>query len=158
MIDKLDQRMNDTLPVDENVHLVLGHIKQPNGFDHFESLVDQRRAVNRNALAHAPVRMLQRLFGRNSLQLLTRIAKKRAAGAGDDQTVHRLFVIAVQGFMNGTVFTVHRQDVYTLFTRKRHDKLTGRHKRFLVGDGNVLAAFNGLKRRQHAGKTDDGVE
>ena len=88
--------------------------------------------------------MFQRLFGRNSLQLLTRIAKKRAARAGDDQPVHRLFVVAVQRFVDGTVFAVHRQDVYALFTRKRHDKLTGRHKRFLVGDGNVLAAFNGF--------------
>lgn len=59
---ELDHRVYHRLRVDQHRDSFGRHPEEPAGFDHFESLVDERRRIDRDLGSHAPLRVSQGLF------------------------------------------------------------------------------------------------
>ena len=87
--------------------------------------------------------MLQRVLHLNLSHLLPGSASERTAGCSQKNLVNPAASLSVQALEHSAVLTVHRQDPDSHFFRKRHNQMSGRHKCFLVGQGNVLPCLHG---------------
>src|SRR5215471_3858408 len=70
-IVKFDHRMDDTLWMHNDLHLLNRDVKQMMRLNNLEAFIHHGRRVNGNFTAHFPIRMLQRLFDTDMLHRLT---------------------------------------------------------------------------------------
>ena len=82
---ELDHRVYHRLRVDQHRDSFGRHPEEPAGFDHFESLVDERRRIDRDLGSHAPLRVSQGLFDSHFGEPLARYVAQCTARTGDDQ-------------------------------------------------------------------------
>ena len=71
MILILHHRMNDALPVDDHIDLLIRKIEEMMRLDDFKTFVHHGRAVDGDAPAHVPVRMVKRFLHADIVQLIT---------------------------------------------------------------------------------------
>ena len=65
----LDERMNDTLAVDDGIHLPQRQTVEPHGLDDLKALVHQRRGIDGDLRAHRPVGVTERVGARLARKL-----------------------------------------------------------------------------------------
>src|SRR5258708_19301841 len=70
--------MNRRLRMNHHFNLLRPHPKEPVRLDDLEAFVHHRRGINGDAIAHAPVRMRERLLWRDTLQRRQRRFAKRS--------------------------------------------------------------------------------
>jgi len=87
-VDKLDQRVDDALVMDEHVDAFERQAKEPVRLDDFKALVHQRGGVDGDLGAHGPRRMAQRLGRCDRGEGLGRTVTEGAARSGQLQPPH----------------------------------------------------------------------
>src|SRR5260370_16679213 len=92
-----------------HIDLIRAHAKQPTRLNNLETLIHHRRRIDSDAVAHPPVRMRQRLFGRDVGQRRQRGLSKRPARRCQHQPPHFSVCSAAQALMHGVVFAIHGQ-------------------------------------------------
>ena len=93
-VDKLNERMNPRIGMDDYVDVFEIDPEQPLRADDLERLVHHSGAINGDAFTHRPCRMLQRLLRSDLGKIGFAGAKKRASGCSENQACH---------FFNGAV-------------------------------------------------------
>ena len=148
--------MDDAFRLHHHVDPVHRHIEEPARLHDLQTFVDHGGGIHGDLGTHDPVGMPEGLFHRHMLQLFLLPPAEGPAGGCDQQTADGFSVLPVQGLENGTVFTVHRQDPYLIFLCQTGDQMACRHHGLLVGQGDVLAGFDGFDGRTYADHPHDG--
>ena len=126
--------------------------------DHLEALVHQRRRVDRDARAHAPGRMPQRLLGRHVREVGERSAAERPAAGRHDQRLDRVDVLGRQQLLQRRVLGVDRQQARAAARERRAHERPARDEALLVGERDVDAGVERRQRGLEPGRPDDRVE
>ena len=155
-VDKADQRMHDALRMHQHLDLIRGKAEIFAGLDQFQRLVEHRRRVDGNPLAHRPVRMRHRLGQRGFGDLIRRPIAEWPPGGGDDHPFDRSDVFARQGLKHRRMFAVYGQDGGTVALCLGHQQRPGGHKAFLVGQRQSRTLAQGVKAGRKASSANDG--
>ena len=107
-VGELDERVDDRLGVEDDRDLVGPHVEERPRLDDLERLVEHRRAVDRDALAHVPVRVRPRLLRGRRRHARQRPLAERAAGGGEDQPVEVAPRRVAEELEEGAVLAVDR--------------------------------------------------
>ncbi len=103
--------------------------------------------------------MPERLLDRHAAQLLRRLAEEGTAGRGEDQLFEHLFVgHALQALKDRRVLAVHRQEPDVVHPDRICHQIAACHKRFLVGEGDILFCLRGCDRRLQTDHAHNGIE
>ena len=149
--------MNDTLAVDDGIHLPQRQAVEPHGLDDLKALVHQRRGIDGDLRAHRPVGVTERVSARLARKLLTGKTIERSARAGQDQSFDLAAVTAaLHTLKNCAVLAVHRHDLRAELLRRVHHERARAHQRLLVGQRDALALFDGGKRGLQTDHADHG--
>src|SRR5260370_1030664 len=97
--------MNRRLRMNHHFNLLRPHAKEPVRLDDLEAFVHHRRGINGDAIAHAPVRMRERLLWRDTLQRRQRRFAKRSTRSGQHQPPHLSMLPAPQTLVDRVVPT-----------------------------------------------------
>ena len=131
---------------------------QPDGeqmmrLDQLQPLVEHGGTVDADLGAHVPVRMGDRLFGRDLGQILY---QPQGSAAGRQRDRADIFdPAALQALENCIVFAVHRQQRGAVAAHcSSHDLACG-NQRFLVGQGDGAALLDRSHGRAKSGTADD---
>ena len=132
-ITEIDKPMDRHLRMDQHLDRVTLKTEQPGRLDHLKPLVHHRRAVDRNLLPHAPIRMFDRLRRGDCWKIGQRHGAKRSARRG--QTYMADFLQSVTcwhsklgmvrlpsgpALKNGVMLTVEWQNPRTVFAGGLH--------------------------------------
>src|SRR5688572_17119308 len=153
--------MHDALRVNDHLHGIGPDREQVAGLDQFEALVHQRRRVDRDLRAHAPVRVRDCLFRRHRRQVFAPRAQEWAAGRGEQDARDARRGAAWgsarrQALEDRVVLAVDRQDGRARAPRSLEQESAREHQRFLVGQQDLLARSRGRERRRETDGADDG--
>ena len=122
------------------------HVEEPARLDHLETLVHQRRRVDRDLAAHLPRRMPQRVVRRHARE---RAASSERNGPPDAVRISLRDLLgapAVEALMDRVVLAVDGQDRDAAPMCRVHHQRAGHHEHFLVRERDRLA---GVDRREH---------
>src|SRR6185436_3357192 len=97
--------------MNENRDPVYGQIKEPLGFQNFETFVHHRRRVDCDSMSHAPRWMVEGHGWCHGLEHGWRIAAKRPAGRSENHLPDFLPLAGPQALVDGVVFAVYRKYV-----------------------------------------------
>ena len=136
----------------QNVDFVGRQREQVGGFDDFEPLVHHRGRIDRDLLAHAPVRMFQRLRQCRLFDVGGRPGAERSARCGDDYPHQFLAVSGAERLKQRVMFGIGRQDAGTGLRRALHEEIAGADQAFLVGKRHRCAAVDRRQRRLQSGR------
>ena len=75
-VDKLHQRMDNRLRMDDDIDVVVGDAKQIVRLDNLKALVEQGRGVDCDSLPHRPRRVRQRIGWRDVLEFTLACAQR----------------------------------------------------------------------------------
>jgi hypothetical protein len=103
--------VDELLRVHHDIDPLERHVEEQVRLDHFEALVDQRRGIGRDDLAHGEVRMRQRLLRCDLPQPVERHAAERPTARCDDQPAHLASAAGAQTLRDGRVLAVDRHDL-----------------------------------------------
>ena len=147
--------------VDHHVDLCRRRVEQPVRLDHFQPLVHHAGGIDRNLLAHDPVRVRARLRWRNVRQLGQRRGAERSARRGQQNTPHATrgqitAKVARQCLKNRVVLAVDGQQFGTALGHGAHEQTARHHQGFLVGEQNTFTRARGSQHRTQSRRTDDG--
>jgi hypothetical protein len=119
--------------------------EEPTGLDDLEHLVHERRGVDGDLGTHIPVRMSESLRHRRSRQALRRPGAQGPAGGGQNQPLHVLGPLALEGLEDRAVLAVDREQAHALVPDFPQHQRARHHHHLLVGEGDVAA---GADRRE----------
>ena len=153
---EFDHRVDDRLRVEQHRNPVRRGSEQPVSLDHFESLVDERRRVDRDLRAHVPLGMAQGLLYGDVRQLLGPEVAECAAAARHDQPPHR-GAFAHEALEDRRMLRVDRNHRCFPLPRQRHHVGAAHYERLLVRQREFLARFDGRHRGREPGVTHQGV-
>ena len=143
MIGKLHSGMDDALPLDNDLDLILRQTEEPRGLDQLKTLVHQGSRVDRDLGTHIPVGVLEGIRLRLGAQLLGAHTEERPAGGGQQDLFQRFgAVLILQALEDGAVLTVHRQQVDTVFLDGIGHQMSAGDKALLVGQRQIMAALD----------------
>ena len=127
------------------------------GFDHLEALVHQRRRVDRDAAAHVPGRVGQRV-GRADARQIGAAAEGPARG-GQHQSRHRPgHRLGADQLVQRRVLGVDRDQARVGRLGQRRHQLAADHQRLLVGERDVDPLGQRHDRRAQPRRADDRVQ
>ena len=158
MITVFHHGVDHAFPMHDDIDLIKRKIEEIVRLDHFKPFVHHRRAVDRNAAAHLPVRMGQRLLYADIRQFLPGAITKATAAGRDDQTAHRFGIISLQTLKDGTVLRIDRIEPTAMRCQCCFDQFTTADQAFLVGQRHILIVLDGTQRRMQAAKTDQRID
>ena len=150
--------MQHALTVYDDLDLIGRKVKEPARLDEFESLVHQRGGVDRDLVAHAPVRVIERLLDGDLFQIGFCLAEERPSGGGEDDLLDLAALVALQALEDRRMLAVDRVDRERTLGCGLHDERTARDERFLVCERDRLIRFDRGQRRQQTDHADDGIE
>lgn len=84
-IDEFDEGVDGGLWMNDDVDLIRAHVEEPVGFDDFETFVHHRGGVDGDAIAHAPVGMIEGLLDGDAGEFGERRFAEGATGSGEDE-------------------------------------------------------------------------
>src|SRR5689334_2974578 len=87
-VDKLHDRVDDTLRMNQNVNALVRSGEEPMGLNHFKTLVHERRGINSDLASHPPRRMSQGVGCSHCPQGCGRCSAKRSAGCGENDALN----------------------------------------------------------------------
>ena len=85
-------------------------------------------------------------------------AAEGPSGSRQNELFDRVVLFTCQTLENGTVFAVHREDVYALFSGCTHYNFSGDNKGFLIGESDVFAGCDGVHCGLKSGEAHQGSE
>ena len=138
------------------LHLRRWQVEEAAGLDDLQSLVEHGRGVDGDALAHDPGGVLERLRGRDVVEVCERGVAEGAAGGGEPDLLDLVGCAAAQALVDGVVLGVDGQQVDTAFACGREDEVAGGDEALLVGEADGLAGENCGVGGLEAGDADDG--
>ena len=154
----LHSRMQHALTVYHDLDLRRVKVKQPLGFDEFQTLIHQGRRVDRDLIAHVPVGMLEGIGSTNGFQLCLGLAEERTAGGCQDDLADAVHAVSLQALENRRMLGIDRVNIDALLRRILHDKAAACHEGLLVGESDVCTCLDRFERRQQAHHADHGIE
>ena len=80
-------------------------------------------------------------------QILPFLSTERPSGSCDQKFLDTPVFFPVKALINGTVFTVHRIDLYPFFFRQWHDNVSGSHQGLFIGQSNIFSGTDSLNSR-----------
>ena len=143
MIAELHRRMHDALALHHDLDLLRRQAEQPHCLDQLQTLVHQGGRVNGDLCAHVPVGVLEGIRLGLTAQLLGLHPEEGAAGCREQdlgQAGGTLLIL--QALEDGRMFTVHRQQLYTMLCHGLCDQMAAGDKTLLVGKGQIMPAFD----------------
>ena len=151
------QRMHHALAMNHDLDLFDRKPVQAHRLYDLQSLVHQGSAVDGNFGAHLPVRMPQGIRLCHLCHLFAAHAKKRAAGAGQNQVFDLLpIAISHQALEDRRMLRVHGNNFRAVTLRLFHHKLARADHGFLIRQANAFAAANCLQCWLQAECADHG--
>ena len=172
-IGRFHHGVDDALGMDHYVDVVVVRPEEVVRFDDFQTLVHQRRRIDRDLASHAPVGMLQGVCHLGVPQPLDGpVAKRPARGGQDDsphsslgQTCHITLARSTDGPLardrtldaleDGRVFRIGRQDLDAVLFGQRQDVRTTGDQGLFVGQTDVLSRLDGRHRRSESSTSND---
>ena len=159
MIGKLHRGMDDALPLDNDLDLILRQAEEPRGLDQLKALVHQGGRIDGNFCTHIPVGVLEGVRLRLGAQLLGAHTEERPAGGGQQDLFQRFgAVLILQALEDGAVLTVHRQQVNTVFLDGIGHQMAAGDKALLVGQRQIMAALDSRQRGIQTRNADNSVQ
>ena len=146
------------LGVHDHLDRRVGQPEQEVRLDHLERLVDQRRGIHRDLLAHFPRGVLQRLDHRRTGESLRRPGPERPARRREDEAGELTGPAAGDALQHGAVLGIDGHDLPAPHACGLGDELSRHHERFLVGERHALAGAQRGERRLEARRADDRVD
>ena len=157
-VDELHEAVHDALRMHDDIDLREIEIEQIMGLDHLERFVGQRRAVDRDLLAHAPRGMTQRLFDGSALESLATPIAEGSSRRREHDAPHVLAASPRDALQNRAVLAVDWNDLAPALLDRSADKMAGHHERLFVRERNPLAAFERRERRVETNSADYRVQ
>ena len=130
--------------------------EQPVSLDDLESLVHERGRVYRNLRTHVPLRVAERLLGRNAGECFARKVAQRAAAASYDKPAERRH-LADKALENRRVFGVYRDNRRAVGESLAHDEFAADYEGLLVRQRDFFALPDGGERRGETCVADQRV-
>ena len=84
-VDEFDEGVDGGLRMDDDLDLVGAHAEEPVGFDDFETLVHHGGGIDSDAIAHAPIGVMEGLLDGDVGELRKGRFAERAARSGEDE-------------------------------------------------------------------------
>ena len=106
--------MNDTLGMNHDLDMIRMRTEQPVRLDHLQTFIHHGRRVHGNFATHAPVRMCNRLLGRNLIERGNIAVKEGPTGRSQENLAYAMclrctLITERQALENRVVFTIDRQ-------------------------------------------------
>ena len=141
--------VDDRLRVDDHVDPAVRRPEQMVCLDHLEALVHERRAVDRDASAHVPGRVRERLLGRDAGQVRT--AAEGATGRRQDKPLDRARRLGVHKLKERRVFRVNGDDACVRRLGERRHEIAADDQALLVGERQLDPPAQGDDRGTESG-------
>jgi hypothetical protein len=154
-VDVLHQRVHDGLGVHHDVDALGRYVEEPASLDDLETLVHERRRIDRDLRSHVPVRVVERLFHRRPGDLLGTPGAKGPTRRRQDQAAHTLGLRIGKGLEDRTVLTVYRQEVDARALHLPQHQRTRHNHHFFVRQRDVATRSDGGQRRHQPDSTDE---
>ena len=136
--------------MNDDIDLVERHAEEFVGLDHLETLVHQRRRVDRDLGPHRPCGMSQRIVDRDLLEVAAVAASKRSPTRREHDAMNSIGcadlagnAVGPQTLVHRTVLAVDRNQLRTWGLPCSLDHRPGGDQRFLVGQAEPLARLEG---------------
>src|SRR5205807_6027852 len=104
-----------------HIHLRWGEIEKPARLDDLKPFIHQGRAIDRDAIAHLPGWMIERLLRSHEGQLLLGGVAKGPARGGQNQLGHLVTIARPQALMGAIMLAIDRQEVGLVTPYRVHD-------------------------------------
>jgi hypothetical protein len=154
-VAETDQRVHDGLGMDHGLDLLGWDAEELLGFNQLHGLVEHRRAVDRDALAHVPVRMRARVgHGRLGQRLQRPVAQAPARGR-DDDLLDRRDILAHEALEDRGMLAVDGQDRGVMGRASAMQERPRGHEAFLVGERQRRAVPQRPEPRRKPRGADD---
>src|SRR6266404_2485996 len=118
--------------MDYYINLIWLNTEQPSRLDDFKTFVHHRGGIDRDAIAHSPVRVRERLLRRNALQRSEWRLSKRSARSRQHKAPHFAALSAAQTLVYRVVLAIHGKQFAPGFPRRSHNQLACRNQHFFV--------------------------
>ena len=141
--------------MDDCVYAFVRRPEQPVSFDHLEGLVHERRGIDRYLRAHAPGRVLERLFRRDAGKLVPGPVPEGAAGRGDDEPFDRPFV-SLDALPDSRRLAVDGQDPAARGLSGCRDEATRHDQDLFVGKRDRFSGVQRVQGGPHPGVAHGG--
>ena len=151
---EFDHRVDDRLRMHHYFDVSRSGIEQPAGLDHLESLVHHRSGIDRNLVAHVPLRMLQGLMERSLSDILPAPGAERAAGCGQMDLADRVAPGAQKALEDRRMLGIDRQDRRFHGHGKVHDEAAAGNEGLFVRQRYRLAGGDRRDCRPEAAEPD----
>ena len=172
-----DGRMDDRLRMDDDIDPLVRHPVEPVGLDDLQSLVGERRGIDRDLGAHRPGRMAQGAGGADAREAVERRVEEGPARGREEQAGDVVERLAGEALPDRGVLRIDRaqpaerggQGVARIRCRTfgrpgsglGHHEVAARHERLLVGGRDDLAGpkggEDGAQAHDAAGRDDHEV-
>ena len=139
--------MDYALRVNDDLYIVRRDAEKVHRLDKFKSLVHHRRRVHGDLCAHAPVRVLHRLFGGDGHKLAPRLSSEWSAGACEQYAFKLTLPASHKTLKDGGMFRIHGDYLGTVQLCRRHDETARTNKRLFICKGYPLFRLYRRKRR-----------
>ena len=137
---------------------VVGEAEQVMGLDQLETLVHERRRVDRDLAAHVPGRVGERRLDVDVAELVLRHPAERPARGGQDQPVDAAGGFTAHQLEERRVLGVDRDHAGVRALGELHDELATDDEALLVGEREVHALAERRDRRAEPGRADESVQ
>ncbi len=125
---------------------------------HLESLVHERRGIDRDLRAHRPHGVLERLLHRCPSELVAGPPAERTAGTREHHALQVLATLVAERHRQRGVLGVHREQAFRFPLHEVGDELAADHQRLLVRERQRLARLERREGRGEAGGADERVQ
>ena len=155
---ELHAAVHDALGMDDHLDLVWVDVKQPLGFNDFQSLVHEGGAVDGDFGTHVPVGVLEGIGLGDVAQLFECAAPEGTARGRQNDLFDGVVKLPRNALVDGAVFRIHGVDVHAFVAGSVHHQFAGHHEGLFVGQRNVLACVDGPKGGLESGRANHGSE
>ncbi len=149
--------MNHPLRVDQHMDLRVIQVEEVVRFDHLETLIHERRGVDRDLGSHRPHRVLERLLDRRLGELGPRPSAERPPRTRQHDALQVLATLTPKRQGKGRVLGVDREQPLGLTLDQVHHELAADNEALLVGERERLPALERGERGPKTGRADQTV-
>jgi hypothetical protein len=143
---------------DPDPDLIGFEVEEPASLEHFESLVEQGRRIDGDALPHRPGGVRQRFRRSHRHEGIERARPERAARRREDDSGHSVLGLSLQQLKEPTVLAVDRQDGHTAHPRLLRQEMPRNDEGLLVGESERLSGLQRSPRWAQASRSDQSVQ
>ena len=136
-----NQKVNNTLRMNNNFYFILRNIKKIRGLYNFQPFVHHCGRVDSNFCPHVPRRVFECIFCFCSFQLFIRKLSESTTTGSENKSFNMLFFVALKTLPYCTVLTVNRINFTLIFIKIFFYNFATANKCFFVCKRNNFALF-----------------